>query len=117
MNLGLSLSGGGVKGAAHIGVIKALEEENIKIDCIAGTSSGSIVASLYAMGFCADEIYTLLKKTEYIGGVEVMPIPRNASYSLEDREPVIDSQYIENFILSKSINIGVDFQNTPTVEQ
>lgn len=64
-----------------------------------------------------DEIYTLLKKTEYIGGVEVMPIPRNASYSLEDREPVIDSQYIENFILSKSINIGVDFQNTPTVEQ
>lgn len=62
MNLGLSLSGGGVKGAAHIGVIKALEEENIKIDCIAGTSSGSIVASLYAMGFCADEIYTLFKK-------------------------------------------------------
>ena len=62
MNLGLSLSGGGVKGAAHIGIIKALEEENIKIDCIAGTSSGSIVASLYAMGFCADEIYTLFKK-------------------------------------------------------
>ena len=62
MKIGLSLSGGGVKGAAHIGVIKALEEENIKIDCIAGTSSGSIVACLYAMGFCADEIYTLFKK-------------------------------------------------------
>ena len=46
MKLGLSLSGGGVKGSAHIGVIKALEEENIKIDSIAGTSSGSIVASL-----------------------------------------------------------------------
>ena len=62
MNLGLSLSGGGVKGAAHIGVIKALEEENIKIDSIAGTSSGSIVASLYAMGFTADEIYEIFKK-------------------------------------------------------
>ena len=62
MNLGLSLSGGGVKGAAHIGVIKALEEEHIKIDSIAGTSSGSIVATLYAMGFSSDEIYTLFKK-------------------------------------------------------
>ncbi len=65
-----------------------------------------------------DEIYTLLKKTEYIGsGIDVMPIPRNASYSLEEREPVIDSQYIENFILSKSINIGTDFQTSPTTGQ
>ena len=62
MKLGLSLSGGGVKGAAHIGVIKALEEENIKIDCIAGTSSGSIVATLYAIGLNADEIYKIFKK-------------------------------------------------------
>ena len=62
MKLGLSLSGGGVKGSAHIGVIKALEEENIKIDSMAGTSSGSIVASLYAMGFSADEMYDIFKK-------------------------------------------------------
>ena len=48
MSLGLALSGGGAKGAAHIGVIKALEEENIKIDYISGTSSGSIIAALYA---------------------------------------------------------------------
>ena len=50
MKLGLALAGGGVKGAAHIGVIKALEENDIKIDAISGTSIGSIVASLYAMG-------------------------------------------------------------------
>lgn len=62
MKLGLSLSGGGVKGAAHVGVLKALEEENIKIDAIAGTSSGSIVATLYAVGFSADEIYEIFKK-------------------------------------------------------
>ena len=62
MKLGLSLSGGGVKGAAHIGVIKALEEENIKIDSVAGTSSGSIVATLYAMGFSSDEIYAIFQK-------------------------------------------------------
>ena len=50
MKLGLCLSGGGVKGAAHIGVLKALSEEKIKIDYISGTSSGSIVATLYAIG-------------------------------------------------------------------
>jgi len=62
MSLGLCFSGGGVKGAAHIGVLKALEEKNIKIDYIGGTSSGSIVATLYAVGFTPDEIYEIFKK-------------------------------------------------------
>ena len=62
MKLGLCLSGGGVKGAAHIGVIRALEEENIKIDCISGTSSGSIVAAMYAMGYTSEEMLRLFKK-------------------------------------------------------
>ena len=62
MKIGLCLSGGGVKGAAHIGVLKALEEENIQIDCISGTSSGSIVSSMYAMGYTPDEIYRLFNK-------------------------------------------------------
>lgn len=59
-----------------------------------------------------DELYTLLKKTEYIGGINVMPIPRNASYSSTDRDATIDSQYIQNFILSKSISVSQNF-NTP----
>lgn len=62
MELGLALSGGGVNGAAHIGVLKALEEEGIKISSISGTSSGSIVASLYACGYSPDEIYYIFKK-------------------------------------------------------
>lgn len=62
MSLGLCLSGGGVKGAAHIGVLKALEEKNVKIDYIGGTSSGSIVATLYAVGYKSDEIYDIFKK-------------------------------------------------------
>lgn len=49
MKLGLALSGGGIRGIAHAGVLKALEENNIKIDAIGGTSSGSIIATLYAM--------------------------------------------------------------------
>ena len=61
MSLGLVLSGGGVKGAAHIGVLKALEEENIKFDFISGASSGSIVATLYACGNTPDEIYNIFK--------------------------------------------------------
>mgnify|MGYP004516018823 CR=1 FL=1 len=51
MKLGLALSGGGAKGAAHIGVLQALKEEGINIDYISGTSSGSIIASLYACGY------------------------------------------------------------------
>lgn len=62
MENGLCLAGGGVKGAAHIGVIKALEEEKINFKYIGGTSSGSIVACLYACGFTADEIYKIFKK-------------------------------------------------------
>lgn len=48
MKFGLSLAGGGVKGAAHIGVLKAFEEKGIKPKYISGTSSGSIVSTLYA---------------------------------------------------------------------
>ena len=63
--VGLVLSGGGAKGAAHIGVIKALEENNIPIDYIAGTSIGSIIGSLYAMGYTPDEMLELLLSKEF----------------------------------------------------
>lgn len=61
MKIGLALAGGGVKGAAHIGAIKALEENGIKIDAIAGTSIGSIVASLYAMGYTSEKMLEIFK--------------------------------------------------------
>ncbi len=57
MKIGLALSGGGIRGIAHAGVLKALEEDNIKIDIIGGTSAGSMVASLYAIGYTPDEIF------------------------------------------------------------
>lgn len=59
MKIGLALQGGGVRGAAHIGAIKALEENGIKIDAVAGTSAGSIVAALYAMGYTTEEMFKL----------------------------------------------------------
>ncbi len=61
MKLGLAFSGGGVKGAAHIGVLKALLENNIKIDVVAGTSAGSIVAAMYALGYTPEEMLKLFK--------------------------------------------------------
>ena len=60
--ISLCLAGGGIKGVAHIGVLKAIEEKNIEIEYIGGTSSGSIVSSLYAAGFTAEEIYNIFKK-------------------------------------------------------
>lgn len=62
MSLGLALSGGGTRGIAHAGVLKAFEDNNIKIDIIGGTSSGGLVASLYAMGYSPYYIYILFKR-------------------------------------------------------
>lgn len=63
--VGLVLSGGGAKGLAHIGIIKALEENNIPIDYVAGTSMGAIVGALYAMGYSPDEMEALVKSDEF----------------------------------------------------
>lgn len=60
--LALCLAGGGVKGIAHVGALKALEEQNIAFEYISGTSSGSIVTILSSVGYRADEIYELFKK-------------------------------------------------------
>ena len=62
MKKALCFSGGGIKAFAHIGALKALEENNIKFDMVAGTSSGSIIAVLYALGYSSDEMYKTLKK-------------------------------------------------------
>ena len=62
MGIGIVLAGGGIRGIAHVGVLKALEDNNIQIDAIAGTSAGSIVATLYAMGYTPNYIYLLFKK-------------------------------------------------------
>ena len=63
--VGLVMSGGGAKGLAHIGVIKALEEEHIPIDYATGTSMGAIVAALYAMGYTPDEMIASMKSEDF----------------------------------------------------
>ncbi|MBR1654564.1 MAG: patatin-like phospholipase family protein [Clostridia bacterium] len=62
MKLGIALSGGGIRGIAHAGVLQALEENGIKPDIIGGTSCGSIVAAMYAMGYSPYHIFILCKR-------------------------------------------------------
>ena len=56
VKVGLVLSGGGAKGLAHIGVLKAIEDAGVRIDYIAGTSMGAIVGGLYASGYTAQQL-------------------------------------------------------------
>ena len=64
--VGLVLSGGGAKGIAHIGVIKALEDNDIPIDCVTGTSMGAIVGSLYACGYSPEQMMQLIKSPVFL---------------------------------------------------
>lgn len=75
MKLGIALSGGGIRGIAHAGVLKALEDNGIKIDVIGGCSSGSMIASLYAMGYTPHYIYILFKRyAKDIAAINSKPI-------------------------------------------
>ncbi len=64
--IGLVLSGGGAKGIAHVGTLKMLETLNIPIDYIGGTSMGAVVGGLYAMGYTADQIDTIIRTTDWM---------------------------------------------------
>ncbi|WP_299493205.1 patatin-like phospholipase family protein [uncultured Shewanella sp.] len=66
--IGLVLSGGGAKGAAHIGVLKVLEANRIPVDYIAGTSIGAYVGGMYALGYSAVEIESIMMNTDWTKG-------------------------------------------------
>lgn len=75
MKIGVALSGGGIRGIAHAGVLQALENNGIQIDIIGGTSAGSMIASLYAMGYSPEEIYLLFRRNaRKIIGANTSPI-------------------------------------------
>ncbi len=63
--IGLTLSGGGAKGLAHIGILKALDSAGVHIDCVTGTSMGSIIGSLYAVGYSGNEIEALARNLDW----------------------------------------------------
>jgi len=102
---GLVLSGGGAPGIAHIGVIKALEENQIPIDYITGTSIGAIVGGLYAMGMSPDEMIEVVKSDDFRRWT-TGKIDKNNQYyfSLPEQEPSILS-----FRFRANKKTGIDF--------
>ena len=78
--IGLVLAGGGAKGAAHVGVIKVLEELGVPIDYIAGTSMGSIVGWLYASGMTSDELEKAIKSIDWNDIFDDKPIRENRDF-------------------------------------
>lgn len=88
-SVGLVLSGGGAKGLSHLGVIKALEENNIPIDYIAGTSMGAIIGGLYAIGLTVDEMYYLFNTQEFTSWFKGVPEKEFTTYYFKS-EPAPD---------------------------
>ncbi|MCS6194188.1 patatin-like phospholipase family protein [Shewanella baltica] len=76
LKIGVVLSGGGAKGAAHVGVLKILEEHNIPVDYIAGTSIGAYVAGMYSLGYSASEVEAIMMGVDWDSGYSDT-IPRN----------------------------------------
>lgn len=91
MGIGIALAGGGIRGIAHAGVLKALEDNKIVVEAIGGTSAGSIVAALYAMGYKPYYIYILFKRY----AKEIIKI---------ENSPIING--IGNFIKNKKIGFS-----------
>ena len=124
MKLGIALSGGGIRGIAHAGALKALEDNNIKIDIIGGTSSGSLVASLYAMGYSPYYIYILFKKyARDIAEIESGPIISGIGNFMFNKKVLLDGfksgesieNAYQNLASRKGIRTIVDIKKMPLV--
>ena len=113
MKLGVALSGGGIRGIAHAGVLKALEDNNIKIDVIGGCSSGSIIAAYYAMGYSPYYIYIMFKKyARKIAKVNVKPFFKGiTSYFINQSSGITglrDGKEMENLFDKEALKKGIE---------
>ena len=117
MKIGLALSGGGIRGIAHAGVLKALEENNIKIDIIGGTSSGALIATLYAMGYSPYYIYTIFKRySNDIVGINAKPIISGVnSFVFNKKTPITGLKTGEN--LEEAFDMLASRKGIRTIEE
>jgi NTE family protein len=85
--IGLVLSGGGARGAAHIGVLKVLEENHVPVDAIAGTSMGAVVGGLYASGLSAADIERVMTSVDWLDAFRDRPARKDLNFrrKLEDQ--------------------------------
>jgi len=89
--IGLALSGGAVLGIAHLGVINVLEENNIPIDMVAGTSAGSLVGAFLAAGYTSDQMFRMVKSLTW-GKISKLTIPKMGLLNERLLERFIDSR-------------------------
>ncbi|MBL0740453.1 patatin-like phospholipase family protein [Chryseolinea lacunae] len=101
--IGVVLSGGGAKGMAHIGVLKTLEEAGIRPDYITGTSMGSIVGGLYAIGYSADDLKEIVTAIDW-DGVLTNKIPLD---EIAIEEKPYYGRYILELPLQKKLKVGL----------
>jgi len=91
--VGLALSGGAARGGAHVGVLRALEELNVPIDYIAGTSIGAIIGGFYASGMTVDEIETVIDELDWEGAfLEATPREQKSFRRKQDDERFLVKQ-------------------------
>lgn len=89
--IGIALGGGGSRGFAHIGVLKALEEEGIKVSMISGTSAGAIIGAFYGDGKTPDEILELMKDLN-LYDLAKFRLPRKGFASLKKLEGLLEEE-------------------------
>lgn len=103
--VGLVLSGGGAAGFAHIGVLKALEENGIPIDYITGTSAGALIGSLYAVGYSPEEIESFVSQPDFMLMTRGDLRPDQQYYIREDdpNASMFEFTFSQDSILQKSL--------------
>ncbi len=103
--IGLALSGGGARGLAHVGVLKALEEKRIPIDYIAGTSMGSVIGGLYATGMSPDDLEWAINSIDWSEAMNPSPKRQLKNYRQrqEEKKYIAD---LEVGIVDKSVKTG-----------
>lgn len=114
IKVGLVLSGGGAKGLAHIGALKIIEKAGVRIDYIGGTSMGAIIGSLYASGYTAAALDTLVRNIDFNKLIQD-DLPRNAKtfYERENSEKYALTLPFDNFTigLPQGLSKGQNFYN------
>ncbi|MFA6334896.1 MAG: patatin-like phospholipase family protein [Bacteroidales bacterium] len=115
--LGLALSGGGVKGFAHAGALKAMEEAGLKPDVISGTSAGAIVGSLYSSGQSPDNIRQIFKE-KYINNFIELTLSKSGLFGTADFIKFLDKNLLVDTFEKLTIPLFVvatDFDNGKSV--
>lgn len=113
LKIGLVLSGGGVRGMAHLGVLKALDELGVEISAISGTSAGAIVGAFYSAGYKPEEILNIAKTQKFFGFSNLL-FGKAGLFNMQAFESVYKNYFPHNSI--EKLNIPMTITATDIVK-